>query len=240
MSSYKTVGIILARTNYGEADRIFTIITPTHGKLSAMAKSVRKPASKLGPHLELFGEIELMLAVGRNLDILTSARVLQGWVQLAGDYERLRRGFLICEMINKLTGQQTSAANYRLLKDSLAELNDGVDPVVVELAFKLQLLDQLGYRPNLEQCVKSHAEIEAGKRYFFSIEGGGLVEVAHAVAENPHITEDHIKLWRLLLEYRAGKLATVKGVVTAAAESLPIANDFYDYLFGKRFKSAEI
>ena len=42
----RTFGYVLRRTNYGEADRILNIITPS-GKISAIAKGVRKEKSKL-------------------------------------------------------------------------------------------------------------------------------------------------------------------------------------------------
>lgn len=103
MPSYKTIGIILRRTNYGDADRIYTFITPAHGKVEGIAKGVRRMKAKLGSHLELFSVIELMLAKGKNLDVITSARARDSWDNLTKDYERVRRAFLFCEMVNKLT-----------------------------------------------------------------------------------------------------------------------------------------
>ena len=240
MASFKAEGIILARTNYGEADRIFTILTRDQGKLSAIAKSVRRSGSRLGPHLESLTIVELMLAKGRKLDVITSARLKTNFENLRHDYERLRRAFLFSEMLNRLTTPHTSGANYELLATVLKGLDDNLSPVLVELFFKLRLLDQLGYQPNLEQSVGSREEITAPKRFAFSVEAGSLVEAAGATVANPDIGEDHIKLWRLLLQHPLDRVAAIGGVKAAAADSLPIANDFYDYLFGKRFKAAEI
>ena len=69
--SYLTKGIVIGRTNFGEADRIVRFFTPDRGKLSAIAKGIRKIKSRSGGHLELFGEVSLMLATGRGLDIVT-------------------------------------------------------------------------------------------------------------------------------------------------------------------------
>lgn len=240
MRSYKTTGIILRRTNYAEADRIITFITPEHGKVEAIARGVRKQGAKLASHLELFSESELMLVVGKNLDVLTSARALHSYDQLATSYEALRRAFLLCEMLSKLTDKHTSPEMYQLLKECLKALNEGIVPELVELYFKLRLLDMLGYRPNLEQCMQSKQEIDERKKYRFSSEAGGLVEQDLGNPSQPKITQDHIKLWRLTLQHPLSKLAKIGGTAQAAEQSLPIANDFYDYLFGKRFKSAEI
>ena len=54
MQTLRTEAIILRRTNYGEADRILNMLTPQHGKVSAIAKGVRKAKSKLAGGLELF------------------------------------------------------------------------------------------------------------------------------------------------------------------------------------------
>jgi DNA repair protein RecO (recombination protein O) len=174
MSTYKTRGIILRRTNYGEADRIITFLTPDRGKLSALAKGIRRMQAKLSSHLELFNEAELMLVSGKNLDIVTSARVSHSFSSVVSSYETMRLGFLMCEMINRLTPENTSSELYELLKGSLASLVSGVTPVLVELYFKLHLLDQLGYAPNLEEIAADIDEVESAS-WFFNPEKGRVV-----------------------------------------------------------------
>ena len=68
---YRTEAIVLRRSELGEADRVLTIYTPQWGKLRTIAKGVRRPASKLRGHLELFTRAKLLLARGRNLDVIT-------------------------------------------------------------------------------------------------------------------------------------------------------------------------
>jgi len=239
--TYKTTAVILRRVNYGEADRIITFLTPADGKISAIAKGVRRLNAKLAGHLEPFNQVELMLASGKNLDIVTSARTIKRNSNIAENYERLRLAFLCCEMVDKLTSEaQGSKPLYNLLSMVFETLDSGTDPALGELYFKLKLLDILGYRPDLSKCMESLEEIEAGKRYFFSAEKGGVVEKPYAKVGHPEITTDHIKLWRLVLDYPLSSLAKIRNVAQAASQSLPVADEFYDYLFGKRFKAAEI
>ena len=218
MTSYKTRGIILRRTNYSEADRIITFLTNDHGKVEAIAKGVRKLTAKLGSHLELFNQVELMLAGGRNLDIVTSARLKTRYDRITEDYERMRRAFLFCEMVNKLTEHDTSAVLYNLLSHCLNGLNSGLEPELVELYFKLHLLNELGHRPELKT--------EAAASYYFSFESGKVV--AERTAEAVPMSEDEIKLWRLALDYPLGQIAKVKGIGKAAQGSLLILSRFYD------------
>src|SRR5688500_3489617 len=109
MAIYKITGVILRRRNYGEADRILSIFSPDRGKVEAIAKGARKMKSKLGGHLELFSEIALMLAKGRNLDVVTGARLQKHFSKIAEDLDRLQVAYLICEIVDKLTTDEHQA-----------------------------------------------------------------------------------------------------------------------------------
>ena len=45
MKQIVTPAIVLSRMNYGEADRILHVITPKQGKISIVAKGVRRVKS---------------------------------------------------------------------------------------------------------------------------------------------------------------------------------------------------
>src|SRR3989304_1681077 len=70
---YRTEAVLLRRPELGEADRLLTIYTPAHGKLRVIAKGVRLPKSRKAGHLELFNRVELLVARGRDLDVVTQA-----------------------------------------------------------------------------------------------------------------------------------------------------------------------
>ena len=94
----KTQGIVLRRTNYGEADRILAIITP-EGKMSVMARGVRKPKSRLAGGVEMFTVSEMMVHVGRaELGALTGARMVEHYEGIMKDYNKIdgvkRRGYI--------------------------------------------------------------------------------------------------------------------------------------------------
>ena len=72
----------------GEADRIITLLTRHHGRVRAVAKGVRRTTSKFGSRLEPFTHVDLQLAEGRILDIVTQAETLDAVRGAAG--RRLR------------------------------------------------------------------------------------------------------------------------------------------------------
>ncbi|MDQ6711258.1 MAG: DNA repair protein RecO, partial [Candidatus Dormibacteraeota bacterium] len=73
MPTYSADAIVLRRLDYGEADRILTLLTREYGKLAAIAKGARRARAKNGSTLDLFCRSQMMLAKGRNLDVVAQA-----------------------------------------------------------------------------------------------------------------------------------------------------------------------
>ena len=70
MPTYQADAVVLRRLDYGEADRILTLLTREHGKLAAIAKGSRRAKARSGNSLDLFARSRMMLAKGRNLDVV--------------------------------------------------------------------------------------------------------------------------------------------------------------------------
>lgn len=237
MAVYQTTGIVIGRTNFGEADRIVRLMTDTHGKISTVAKGVRKIKSRSAGHLELLGEVNVMLAEGKNLDIITSARLSWYPHELAADYLRLERAFTFATMIDRLLEEhQTQPEIYALLAEGLRALNDGLDGPLIELWFKLRLLKGLGYQPELAACSicgESGGEVE----YFFSPERGGILDETCRTATSRAMPRETVKLWRLILTQPSTTIAKVSGAPKLAAESLRDCDEFYAFHLGRAFGS---
>jgi DNA repair protein RecO (recombination protein O) len=172
---YRTDALIIGRLDLGEVDRILTLFTPQHGKLRAIAKGVRRPQSRLAPHLELFSESRVMLAKGRDLDVVTSAEMLDAHWPLRGDLEAFGHASYLVELLNLFTqDRQENRRAYDLLSRSLRLLGEGVDPYAVTRHYELALLDLVGFRPRLYQCVGCDEEIVA-EANALSLQLGGLL-----------------------------------------------------------------
>ncbi|MFP3854497.1 MAG: DNA repair protein RecO, partial [Anaerolineales bacterium] len=170
---YRTEAIVLRRMDLGEADRLLTLFTPFQGKVKAIAKGVRRPGSKKSGHLEPFTRSRLLLARGRNLDIITQAEALDHFPNLQGDLERLGAAAYIIELIDRFTVEDGRAEPlYDLLAAALVQLNEGTPLPSLTRYFELRLLDQVGYRPQLFECVACHQEIQPQDQYFSAADGG--------------------------------------------------------------------
>ena len=73
MALYRDESIVLRTQKLGEADRIITLLTRRSGRVRAVAKGVRRTSSRFGSRLEPFTHVDLQIAEGRSLDVVTQA-----------------------------------------------------------------------------------------------------------------------------------------------------------------------
>lgn len=153
MRTYKTEGIILKRSNFGEADRLLTIFTRNHGKIRCRAPGIRKTQSRKGAHLELFNFSSLFLAQGKSLDIVTEAETLNNFTGIRKNLSKVWMAYYFCELADSLCAErQENREVFELLKKSLEELNsfnnyNDYNFYKPTDDFSNQLLQILGYLP---------------------------------------------------------------------------------------------
>ncbi|NJM08597.1 DNA repair protein RecO [Candidatus Gracilibacteria bacterium] len=149
---YRSEALIVRRSDFSEADRLLVLATPA-GKRRVVAKGVRKTSSRLAGHIELFTHTALLLAVGRNLDIITQSQVLDSFSALRGDLSGLGGAYYIAELYDKVTEEQEeNRPLFDLLVTTFTTLDAGVARDLVLRAYELRLLDIIGYRPQLHRC----------------------------------------------------------------------------------------
>lgn len=180
---YRVEAIILKRTDVGEADRLLTIYTPDRGKLKAVAKGARKPSSRKTGHVELFNHASLLLAVGRDIDIITQADTLEPFLLVRSDLDRLSYAYYFAELVDRFTEEgEENLSLFDLMIKAFHWLEQTTDLAMTARYFELHLLDSLGYRPQLYHCVNCGEEL-VPEENFFTPEGGGML--------NPKCRESH-------------------------------------------------
>ncbi len=112
---YTTDAIVLSRFDLGEADRVLTLITPTGGKLKAIAKGVRRPTSRLGGSLEPFAELTVALARGRTFDVVTQVSVGHAWLRLRDSLESAATAWYLAELADRSLEERHAAEPLYLL-----------------------------------------------------------------------------------------------------------------------------
>ncbi|MBI3979918.1 MAG: DNA repair protein RecO [Chloroflexi bacterium] len=172
---YRTEAVVLHRLDLGEADKILTLLTPGLGKIRVVAKGVRRPGSRLGGHVDLLTHASMMLAKGQNLDVVTQSQTINSFLALRDDLERTARGIYLAEIADQfLPERQENGAVFRLLTRALDWLCDARNPDVAVRYAEVQLLDHLGYRPELRDCVRCRTPLRPEVNGFSASAGGVL------------------------------------------------------------------
>lgn len=173
--SYRVEAVVLHHHDWGEADRLLWVFTRELGKLRMIAKGVRKLRSRKAGHLEPFTRVNLLLAHGRDMPIITQAETLEAYLPLREDLVLVGYASYVIELLDRFTYEEgENQALYRLLTDTLARLANESDPALVARYYEIRLLDLLGFRPQLFNCARCGAEIQAQDQ-FFSAEAGGVL-----------------------------------------------------------------
>ena len=176
MSLYRDEGVVLRTQKLGEADRIVTLLTRHNGRVRAVAKGVRRTTSRFGARLEPFMHVDVQLATGRSLDIVSQAETLGPYGgAICADYARYTAGTVMLETAERLTAEEREPAvqQFLLLVGGLRALAAAAhDPGLVLDAFLLRSLAVAGFAPSFADCARCGV---SGPHRFFSVPTGGMV-----------------------------------------------------------------
>jgi DNA repair protein RecO (recombination protein O) len=214
-----TQGIVLSRTEYGEADRIITFLTPDQGKLTLMAKGVRRQKSKLAGGVELFSVTDITYIRGRgSIGTLISARLQTHYGNIVKQLERVQVGYELTRLLHKITEDQTDADYFVLLQQAYEALNtDAVEVDILTTWFQMQLLVLAGYTPNL-QTDAAGDRLSADKQYNLDLES-----MTFELHPSGQYGVDTIKTLRLLMSgHPPSTLGQVEGVHTVCTALKPL------------------
>lgn len=180
MSTFQTLGIILKRTDWGEANQLFSIYTQSQGKVVALGRGVKKITSKLNYQLQPFAVVELMVAPGKNYDHIAGATIAKNFIAIKKDFKKIVLASFALELVEKLTKPgEPDDQIYTLLARYLAAVDanlfSSANWQVMRQAFIIKLLGLLGLGPTkdiianpkkLDKFLESHLDCELGTEKF--------------------------------------------------------------------------
>jgi DNA repair protein RecO (recombination protein O) len=195
---YRDEAVVLRTHKLGEADRIVTMLTRQHGKVRAVAKGVRRTASKFGARLEPFMVADVQLYEGRSLDIITQAESLGSYgAQITSDYPSYTAASAMVETADKLTESEVSLQQYLLLVGALRSLARKEHGASLTLdSYLLRALSMAGWAPSFQDCSRCGA---VGDHSAIVVQLGGVVCDNCAPPGSPRLGRDTIDLLSSLL-----------------------------------------
>ncbi|MEN9747563.1 MAG: repair protein RecO [Actinomycetota bacterium] len=155
MPLYRDEAVVLRTHKLGEADRIVTMLSRQHGQIRAVAKGVRRTASKLGSRLEPFMAVDIQLFEGRNLDTVSQVETIGAYGrEIMADYAAYTAAHAMVEAAERLTAEVGSTQQYLLLLGGLRSLSRAEhDPSLTLDSYLLRALSLSGWAPNFDNCV---------------------------------------------------------------------------------------
>ena len=242
LRSYQTEAIVLKRMDFGEADRLLTVVTPGYGKLRVLAKGVRRTTSRLSGHLESFSLVHLMLARGRNLDVVVQAMMLEPFRHIRDDLSVASYAYHLGELVETVSPEgQSDGIAFGLFRSALAALDQGlVEPDLTTRYFEVQLLDAAGFRPQLLTCLGCGVAI-APIANWFSIPMGG-VYCPSCGAREPSaraISVDGLKYLRYLQRTPSVEQVSIRPPSAVANEVERLLRSLIEAVLERRLRAVE-
>lgn len=221
MQRVTTQGIVLSRTNFGEADRIITFLTPDNGKVSAMVKGVRKSKSKLAGGIELFSVSDITYIPGRGeVATIISTRLHKHYGNIVKNLDRTNTGYDFIKMLSRATEDRPELDYFDLLNTAFAALdNSAIGLDLIYIWFAAQLLRLAGNSPNLRSQADG-TELAAGQAYDFDFDS---MSFQPTNSSRHSFSADHIKFLRLIFSSNLpAALQKVQGADKLATSLRPL------------------
>jgi len=237
--SYHSQAIVLSHIEYGEADRILKLFTLEKGKISAIAKGVRKIRSRKAGHLEPFTHVKLFLAKGRNLDIITQAETINPFLGLRDNLERVAFASYVMELLDRFTYEEgQNIGLFHLLANTLGRLEDQPNTETVVHFFEVRLLDLLGFRPQLFECVECGDSIIEQDQYFSPLLGGVLCPKCGGYqGEAWPVEKDELRYFRHFQRSQWGQVANIVVPVEIESKLADLITRYFTYLLERKLNS---
>jgi DNA repair protein RecO (recombination protein O) len=223
MKQFSSNGIILRRVDYGEADRIITLLTSDFGKIHAIAKGVRKQKSKLAGGIELFSVSEIHFIKGKNeIDTIVSTRLIKHYGHIVTDLERTEVAYEMLKTLNKTLEDRTGSEYFVVLNESLAALDNNRIPFELsELSFKMRVLQALGHVPEFSVDSKGQA-LDENATYEFDYES-----VSFKTKPEGNFNKNHLKVLRLLAHNTPQVMSAVKDIAHYMEQLSPLVRNLF-------------
>jgi DNA repair protein RecO (recombination protein O) len=238
MQSLKTSGIVLKGTNFGEADRILTILTERLGKVKVLAKGIRKIKSHLAGSLEPFMVVDLQLCEGKTFYHITGASIVNDFPNLHSDLQKMAQAFFLGEMADKFLpeGERVSEAFF-LLSKALFSLESSSRLLMIR-AFQLKILETSGFKPELYSCVHCKEKITPGNNFWDSVEGGIICKNCQGeIHHGMEIKDETIKLFRFIEQNEFNNIDRLKLSRESEEEAENLLSNYLKNILERELKS---
>lgn len=236
----KTEGIVIKHIPIGEADRIVSLISPSIGKIRAVARGSRKPKSKMGGHLTPISHVKLSIATTKTIDQITEVETIESFRKIKEDLSLLSKASYIAELAESFVQEENESKQiFYLLLKCLNLLQIVPDTEILIKFFELKLFSLSGFKPEMIICSECGIKLTPSS-YKFNFESGGLLcskctlEI-HSPGEKLSINS--IKLIRFIQNENFEKISQLNSTKNLLDEIEIVISKYLKSILDKELKS---
>lgn len=237
----KLTAVVLRSVDYGESDRILTLLTEARGKISAFARSARTSKRRFGGALEVFTivDAELKERTGSDLWTLESVAVRRAFGAIRQDLTRIACAGYACELARELVREgEAQPELFAVLVTYLERLEAKPAEPTGLRAFELRALQAAGVLPRLDACVRCGGALTAARLRFDPGEGGVLCgDCGPAHERSPIVSADTAAALNRLLAGELDAAADAPLPQASAIEARDALAAYIEHHLGKRLQS---
>lgn len=223
---YRVEGIVIRSMDYGENNKIVTLLCDSGSKAGVLIRGAKKVKSRFGSLAQPFTYGEFQFVRGRGLGTLQHGEIIQSHHALRGQLDLSAYASYIAELTDRtLQEDESSAFIFEQMKACFGALQEGKDAAIVSHIYEMRMLEFAGYSPELEECV--HCGNRVGPFLLSGAAGGTLCSrCRHRDPYGVPLAEGTQKLLRLFRRMDLRRLGNItvspetKGELKAAMRSL--------------------
>ncbi len=197
---YRVEGLVIRSNDYGEGNKIITLLTPTHGKQGVVVRGAKKPKSRHGSLAQLFTYGDYSYYKAGTLGSLNSGEIIESFRELREGLEGPAYAAYAAELTDRAINDDEAAAYlFHQLKACQMALAEGKDPQIVLRLYEMKVAGSAGYAPVLDECVNCGGQ--EGPFRFSAAAGGALCSLCRH--RDPTALELEETVWKLLRVFSA-------------------------------------
>ncbi|QHT60301.1 DNA repair protein RecO [Paenibacillus lycopersici] len=203
-------GIVIRSMDYGEGNKIVTLLTDTHGKAGVIIRGAKKIKSRHGSLSQLFTQGEYLFYRNSGLGTLTHGEIIESHHVLREQLDMTAYASYAAELVDRaLQEEDASAFMYEQLKACLHAFEEGKDLMITTQLFEMKVLQAAGYGPDFNACVSCGNTVGPMS---LSAQGGGVLcsRCAYKDAQAYPLSESALKLLRLFQQMDLRRLGNIQ------------------------------
>ena len=242
MGQFKTSAIVIKTLDYGESDRIVTLYTSDFGKIKGIAKGAKKSKRRFSNALELFTLSKLIFFDKRESGLvrIEECDIVDAFPTIREDIRKIAFGCYFAELVDETTAEREANTDlFNTLKVFLSLLSNGEAETQILRVFEIRLLSLLGYRPELNRCLRCNEPFEPGGQARFSVKKGGLLceKCSRGYTDLIPVSLGTAKMLQVAVEMDLSKVHRLKFSKQALVEGEAILSTLIQYHINKELKS---